>query len=108
LKGQRFTIVGFPCNQFGEQEPEAEAQIMQFCTGTYNVTFPLSAKIDVNGPDRHPLYAWLTSPANGYAGDIQWNFEKFLINREGIVNGRYPSATKAEDNGLLQEIAAAL
>jgi glutathione peroxidase len=108
LKGQRFTIIGFPCNQFGAQEPAPEAQIIQFCTTSYNVTFPLSAKIDVNGPDRHPLYAWLTAPSQGHPGDIQWNFEKFLIDRHGRLVGRYPSGTKPEDNGLLQDIASVL
>lgn len=108
MKGQRFTIIGVPCNQFGAQEPAAEGAIMQFCTTTYNVTFPMSAKIDVNGPARHPLYAWLTSPQNGFPGDIEWNFEKFLINRDGALIGRYPSGTKPEDNGLLQEIGGAI
>ena len=108
LKGQRFTIIGFPCNQFGQQEPGAEADIMRFCTINYNVTFPLSAKIEVNGANRHPLFAWLTAPENGYAGDLQWNFEKFLIDRQEKLIGRYPSGTKPEDNGLLQEIATAL
>jgi glutathione peroxidase len=108
LKGQRFTVIGFPCNQFGAQEPAPEAQIIQFCTTTYNVTFPLSAKIEVNGPDRHPLYAWLTAPAQGHPGDIQWNFEKFLIDRHGRLVGRYPSGTKPEDNGLMQDIANVL
>lgn len=108
LKGQRFTVIGFPCNQFGDQEPGAEADIMRFCTITYNVTFPLSAKIEVNGANRHPLFAWLTAPENGFGGDVQWNFEKFLIDREGRLIGRYPSGTKPEDNGLLQEIAQVL
>jgi glutathione peroxidase len=108
LKGQRFTVIGLPCNQFGAQEPGSEADIMKFCTTTYNVTFPLSAKLDVKGPNQHPLYAWLTDEENGYAGEIQWNFEKFLISRAGAVVGRYPSGTKAEDNGLLQEIAGQL
>ena len=108
LKGQRFTVIGFPCNQFGQQEPGAEADIMRFCTINYNVTFPLSAKVEVNGANRHPLFAWLTAPENGFAGDLQWNFEKFLIDRNGKLIGRYPSGTKPEDNGLLQEIATAL
>jgi glutathione peroxidase len=108
LKGQRFTVIGFPCNQFGTQEPGSEADIIRFCTTTYNVTFPLSAKLEVNGAGRHPLFAWLTQGANGFPGDIQWNFEKFLINREGKLVGRYPSGTKPEDNGLLQDIATAL
>jgi glutathione peroxidase len=101
-------VIGFPCNQFGQQEPGAEADIIRFCTINYNVTFPLSAKIEVNGANRHPLYAWLTAPENGFAGDLQWNFEKFLIDRSGKLIGRYPSGTKPEDNGLLQEIATAL
>ena len=108
LKGQRFTVIGFPCNQFGQQEPGAEADIMRFCTINYNVTFPLSAKIEVNGANRHPLFAWLTAPENGFAGDLQWNFEKFLIDRNGKLIGRYPSGTTPEDNGLMQEIATAL
>lgn len=65
LKGQRFTVIGFPCNQFGQQEPGAEADIIRFCTVNYNVTFPLSTKVEVNGANRHPLYAWLTAPENG-------------------------------------------
>ncbi|HEY4368449.1 MAG TPA: glutathione peroxidase [Steroidobacteraceae bacterium] len=108
LKGQRFTIIGFPCNQFGAQEPGTDAGIMQFCTTTYNVTFPLASKIDVNGPNRHPVYAWLTAASNGFPGDIQWNFEKFLIGRDGSLLARYPSGTAPEDNGLLQEIAEQL
>jgi glutathione peroxidase len=68
----------------------------------------MSAKLDVNGANRHPLYAWLTAPANGFAGDIEWNFEKFLIGRDGRVLARYPSATKPQDNGLMQDIANAL
>ena len=108
LKGQGFTVIGFPCNQFGGQEPGAEAEIMQFCTTTYNVTFPLTAKVDVKGPNRHPVYEWLTAKENGYPGDIEWNFEKFLIARNGMIVGRYPSGTKADDSGLLQGIADAL
>jgi glutathione peroxidase len=105
LKDQRFTVIGFPCNQFGSQEPGTEKQIMEFCTTTYNVTFPLSAKIDVNGQARHPIYAWLTAQENGFSGEIEWNFEKFLISREGSLVARYPSGTKPQDNGLLQAIA---
>jgi glutathione peroxidase len=101
-------VLGFPCNQFGAQEPGPESDIITFCTTSYNVTFPLSAKVDVNGPARHPLYAWLTTPSNRFAGDIQWNFEKFLIGRDGSVLARYPSGTKPDDNGMMQEIADAL
>jgi glutathione peroxidase len=108
LADERFTVVGFPCNQFGAQEPGTERQILEFCATRYGVSFPLSAKIEVNGAGRHPLYAWLTSPANGYPGDIEWNFEKFLIDRDGRVCGRYPSATEPQDKGLLADIAEAL
>src|SRR5262245_53895372 len=108
LAGENFTVVGFPCNQFGAQEPGSESEIQTFCSTTYGVTFPLSRKIEVNGAARHPLYAWLTSPGNGFPGDIQWNFEKFLIARDGRLLKRYPPTTKPRDNGLLQDIAEAL
>jgi glutathione peroxidase len=108
LAAERFTVVGFPCNQFGAQEPGTGRQILEFCTTKFAVSFPLSAKIEVNGEGRHPLYAWLTSPANGHAGDIEWNFEKFLIGRDGRVRGRYPSATEPQDKGLLSDIVDAL
>ena len=108
LAAERFTVVGFPCNQFGAQEPGSEAEIVAFCQASYDVTFPLSAKLDVNGAQRHPLYAFLTSPATGIAGDISWNFEKFLISRDGRVLKRYPPETKPEDRGLMQDIAEAL
>ena len=108
LASERFTVVGFPCNQFGAQEPGTEQQIQEFCTTRFGVTFPLAAKLDVNGAGRHPLYAWLTSSANGFGGDIEWNFEKFLISRDGRVLGRYPSGTTPEDKGLLADIAEAL
>jgi glutathione peroxidase len=108
LATQEFTVVGFPCNQFGAQEPGSEADIMTFCRITYDVTFPMSAKLDVNGPRRHPLYGFLTAAENGFPGDIEWNFEKFLISRDGQVLKRYASATKPEDKGLMQDIADAL
>jgi glutathione peroxidase len=108
LEGEGFAVVGFPCNQFGGQEPGTELEIREFCSTRYDVTFPLAAKIEVNGPGRHPLYEWLTSPGNGHPGDIGWNFEKFLIGRDGRVIGRYPSGTKPEDNGLRTDIAEAL
>jgi glutathione peroxidase len=108
LQGEGFAVVGIPCNQFGGQEPGTELEIREFCSTRYDVTFPLSAKVEVNGPGRHPLYEWLTSPGNGHPGDIQWNFEKFLIGRDGRVIGRYPSGTRPEDNGLRTDIAEAL
>jgi glutathione peroxidase len=108
LQDQGFTIVGFPCNQFGAQEPGTEQQIAEFCSTNYDVSFPLSAKLDVNGAGRHSLYRYLTSPETGVAGDIGWNFEKFLIGRDGKVVRRYPPPTKPDDKALLQDIADAL
>jgi glutathione peroxidase len=108
LAAENFTVVGFPCNQFGAQEPGTAAQIQAFCSTRYGVSFPLAAKLEVNGPGRDPLYAWLTDAANGHPGDIEWNFEKFLIGRDGRLLQRYPPTVKPEDKGLLQDIAAAL
>ena len=108
LADEEFAVVGFPCNQFGAQEPGSEEQIRAFCSTSYGVTFPMSSKIEVNGAQRHPLYAWLTSVENGFPGDIEWNFEKFLIGRDGRVLKRYPPPTKPEDKSLLQDIADAL
>ncbi|MGO9805049.1 MAG: glutathione peroxidase [Steroidobacteraceae bacterium] len=108
LAAEGFGVVGFPCNQFAAQEPGSEAEIASFCKSTYEVSFPLSAKLAVNGAQRHPLYAFLTSPATGIAGDISWNFEKFLIGRDGRVLKRYPPETKPQDRGLMQDIAEAL
>jgi glutathione peroxidase len=108
LAAEGFSVVGFPCNQFGAQEPGSEAEIAAFCKASYEVSFPLSAKLDVNGASRHPLYAFLTSAATGFAGDISWNFEKFLIGRDGRVLHRYPPDTKPQDRGLMQDIAEAL
>jgi glutathione peroxidase len=103
-----FTVVGFPCNQFGAQEPGTDDEIREFCSTRYDVTFPLAAKVEVNGPGRHPVFQWLTDPAQGFAGDIGWNFEKFLIGRDGRVLGRYPSGTRPEDKGLMGDIAEAI
>jgi len=100
--------VGFPCNQFGAQEPGSDADIREFCSTRYDVTFPLASKLEVNGTGCDPLYRWLTDPTHGYPGDIQWNFEKFLISRDGRVIGRYPSGTRPDDKGLLADIAEAL
>jgi glutathione peroxidase len=108
LADENFTVVGFPCNQFGAQEPGSEAQIVEFCRSNYDVTFPLSAKLDVNGAQRHPLYTFLTAAAHGFPGDISWNFEKFLIGRDGRVLKRYPPQTQPRDRGLMQDLADAL
>ncbi|HEX9518904.1 MAG TPA: glutathione peroxidase [Streptosporangiaceae bacterium] len=105
-----FTVAGFPCNQFGEQEPGTPQEISEFCSVNYGVTFPLFAKIDVNGPGRHALYAELTevADADGEAGDIQWNFEKFLIGRDGKVLGRFRPLTEPEAPELVSAIEASL
>jgi glutathione peroxidase len=108
LAEQNFSVVGFPCNQFGAQEPGTAAEIRDFCARNYRVTFPLSAKIEVTGARAHPLYVWLTAAENGFPGEIGWNFEKFLIDSRGRVIRRYPSATQPEDAGLLQDIADAV
>lgn len=108
LADKGFTVIGIPCNQFGAQEPGTEQEIVEFCTSRFSVSFPMSQKVDVNGSGRHPLYAWLTDPAQGFPGDIAWNFEKFLVDSQGAVVGRYPSAIAPRDNGLLQDIAEAL
>ncbi len=108
LREEGFAVVGFPCNQFGAQEPGSESEIVEFCQTSYDVSFPMSAKLDVNGASRHPVYGFLTSAATGVAGDITWNFEKFLIGRDGRVLKRYPPPTKPQDSGLMQDIADAL
>ena len=87
-------VLGFPCDQFGHQEPGDEEEIATFCERNFGVTFPLFAKVDVNGPDAHPLYQWLRSEQGGMIGDkIRWNFTKFLIDPEGNVVKRYGSTT---------------
>lgn len=91
-------VIGFPCNQFGAQEPGTASEIETFCSTTYGVTFPMSDRIDVNGPARDPIYSLLTSVADagGEAGDIQWNFEKFLVGPYGDVAGRFRPRTEPD------------
>lgn len=93
------TILGFPCNQFGSQEPGDEAEIAEFCSTVYGVSFPLFAKIDVNGSTVHPLYAWLKSSCPGLLGSeaIKWNFTKFVVGRDGVPVTRHAPAVKPED-----------
>jgi glutathione peroxidase len=104
-----FAVLGFPCNQFGAQEPGSAEEIREFCSTSYGVTFPIFEKLCVNGPDRHPLYAQLTEvpDASGKAGDIEWNFEKFLVTPDGAVR-RFRPKTKPNDPALTQAIEAAL
>lgn len=99
FEGQGLTVLGFPCNQFGAQEPGDAAEIANFCSLTYDVSFPVMAKIDVNGDDADPLFQWLKSEAPGVLGTkaIKWNFTKFLVGRDGRVVGRYAPTTKPED-----------
>lgn len=105
-----FTVLGFPCNQFMGQEPGNAEEIQEFCSATYGVTFPLFEKIDVNGAGRHPLYQELTThpDAAGEAGDVQWNFEKFLVDGNGAVVGRFRPRTEPESPELVAAIEAQL
>jgi glutathione peroxidase len=108
--GRGFSVVGFPCNQFGGQEPGSAEEIAEFCSATYGVTFPLYEKIDVNGPGRHPLYAELTAVADGdgEAGDIQWNFEKFVVAPDGSVVSRFRPGTQPDAAEVVSVIEAQL
>ncbi|MEU0395335.1 glutathione peroxidase [Streptomyces sp. NPDC006208] len=109
--GERgFTVLGVPCNQFAGQEPGTADEIQSFCSATYGVTFPMLEKTDVNGEDRHPLYAELTkvADADGEAGDVQWNFEKFLIGKDGEVVARIRPRTEPEAPEVLAAIEALL
>ena len=98
----------FPATNLARRSPARKQQIVQFCQTQFDVTFPMSSKLDVNGANRHPLYKFLTSPDTGVSGDITWNFEKFLIGRDGKVLKRYPPQTKPQDSGVMEDIAAAL
>jgi glutathione peroxidase len=104
-----FSVVGFPCNQFQGQEPGTPEEIQEFCSTTYGVTFPLFEKIEVNGEERHPVYVELVevADADGYRGDIRWNFEKFLVAPDGTVRRFAPQVTP-DDADLVSAIEAAL
>ncbi len=101
-----FFVLGFPCNQFGGQEPGTEEQIADFCDANYGVTFPLFAKIDVSGESAHPLYRRLTqvADADGEAGDVAWNFEKFVIDDSGEIVGRFRPRTEPDDDAIIDLI----
>jgi glutathione peroxidase len=101
-----FTVVGVPCNQFRGQEPGSAEEIAEFCSSTYGVTFPMTEKIDVNGSKRHPIYAelCLTPVAGGQPGDVQWNFEKFVIDADGTPYARFEPGTVPDDPKVLQAI----
>ncbi|MFN8034841.1 MAG: glutathione peroxidase [Acidimicrobiia bacterium] len=103
-----FAVLGFPCNQFGAQEPGTSEEIATFCSTKYGVTFPMFEKIDVNGEHRHPIYSELTTAvdAEGHTGDIRWNFEKFLVAPDGTIAGRFAPLT--EPAALTDAIEAVL
>lgn len=110
-EGRGFTVIGFPCNQFLEQEPGTPEEIATFCSTTYGVTFPLTEKIEVNGENRHPIYQDLCAVADddeeAYTGDIRWNFEKFLVTKDGQTI-RFTPITQPDDAKLVAAIEAAL
>jgi len=106
-RDEGFAVLGFPCNQFGGQEPGSETEIAEFCETSFGVTFPMFAKVDVNGDGADPLFTWLKEEQGGLFGDrIKWNFTKFLIGRDGQVRGRYAPRTAPAD--LTSDIEAAL
>ena len=107
-KDQGFQILGFPCNQFMGQEPGTEEEIQQFCSTKYDVSFDLFSKVDVNGSGRHPVYQFLAGEGAKFPGDISWNFEKFLIDRQGNVIARFSPRTKPNDADLVAAIEGAL
>ena len=103
---QGFTVLGVPCNQFGAQEPGSASEIETFCSTNYGVTFPISEKIEVNGADRHALYQTLTQVTDdeGHSGDIRWNFEKFLVSRDGAVVSRFKPQTTPDSAEVMAAI----
>jgi glutathione peroxidase len=110
FRDRGLAVVGFPCNQFGGQEPGTAGEIAEFCSATYGVTFPMFEKIEVNGPGRHAIYTSLTSApdADGEAGDIQWNFEKFLLRPDGTVAARFRPRTEPDSPEVLAAIESVL
>ena len=101
-------VLGFPCNQFKGQEPGNEEQILDFCQTHYDVSFPLFSKIEVNGPNRHPLYTYLSGEGAAFPGDISWNFEKFLIDKDGQPLARFAPRTTPNDSAVVAAIEEAL
>lgn len=107
-EGQGLVVCGFPCNQFGGQEPGTEADIKAFCTDKYDVTFPMFSKIEVNGAGRSPLYTLLAGKESPFPGDIRWNFTKFLVGRDGKIVGRFDSKVTPDSEELTKAIETAL
>ncbi len=108
LKDKGLVIVGFPCNDFGAQEPGTNTEIKEFCSSKYSVTFPIMDKLHVKGPEQHPLYKELTGPGSAFPGDVKWNFGKFLIGPDGKVLARFEPGVKPEDPKLVKAIEDAL
>ncbi len=106
--GKDFTVIGFPCNDFGGQEPGTTEEIQEFCKTKYSVTFPLMEKIHVKGAEQHPLYAALTGKDGAFPGDVKWNFGKFLIGKDGKALARFEPADKPDSPGLAAAIEKAL
>ncbi len=106
LAAKGFSVVGVPCNQFGGQEPGSASDIATFCSTNYGVTFPMTEKVDVNGPGRHPLYDQLvkTADGEGHSGDIRWNFEKFLVSRDGRIVARFSPMTAPDAPEIIAAI----
>jgi glutathione peroxidase len=107
-KDKGFAVLGFPCNQFGGQEPGTNEEIKQFCSSKYSVSFPLFDKIEVNGPGRHPLYFALAGKDSPFPGDIKWNFNKFLIGKDGKILKRFDSRVTPDSPEVTAAIEAAL
>lgn len=110
FSGRGLAVLGIPCNQFAGQEPGSEAEIKEFCTTQFKVDFPLFSKIEVNGDGADPLYAWLTAQNVGpeEAGDVKWNFGKFLVGKDGSLVGRFDPGTEPEADALVQAIESEL
>ncbi|MFE2263542.1 glutathione peroxidase [Streptomyces griseosporeus] len=108
--GRGFTVLGVPCNQFLGQEPGSAEEIAEFCSATYGVTFPMTEKVEVNGENRHPLYTRLVDfpDAEGHTGDIRWNFEKFLLGRDGTVVARFSPQTEPDADEIVSAVEAQL
>jgi glutathione peroxidase len=107
-KDQGLVVLGFPCNDFGAQEPGSNAEIKTFCSDNYDVTFPLFDKLHVKGPQQHPLYSALTGKDSPFPGDVKWNFGKFLVGRDGTIIKRWDSGVKPESKEVSDAIEAAL
>lgn len=107
-RDQGFSVLGLPCNQFAGQEPGSEEEIREFCSLNYGVSFPLASKLEVNGSARHPLYRLLAGEGAEFPGDITWNFEKFLVGKDGRVLARFSPRTAPDDPALIQAIEKAL